>query len=129
MTASDLIFDSEDATFTFRQDLASMSSAKLKKYRTVNTPDSSIVELFARPATVQAFAGNPTQRTGALPFTGERTSDGIKFSRIDGPWKIDQQWVIPDKGYAGKLTITYSNQSAEAKNRYGARFSSGARLR
>jgi YidC/Oxa1 family membrane protein insertase len=115
MAPQDLIFDTKDVSFAYRQDLASPSSAKLKNYRSLNTPDSELVELFARPATIQAFAGNPPLRTGALSFTGERMADGIKFSRMDGPWKIDQQWIVPASGYAGKLTITYTNVSAEAK--------------
>ena len=115
MAAGDLIIDTKDVTFTFRQDLGSMSSAKLKNYKSLNTVDSEPVELFDRPPAVQAFAGNPPPRTGSLSFSGERTADGIKFSRIDGPWKIDQQWVLPSTGYGGKLTITYATQSATAQ--------------
>ena len=115
MSASDLVIDSQDVTFSFRQDLGSLSSAKLKNYKEVNTPDSAPVELFARPATIQAYAQNPPTRTGPLSFSGVRTADGIKFSRVDGPWKIDQQWTLPASGYGGKLAITYSNQSAVAQ--------------
>ena len=115
MPAGDLVFDTKDVTFTFSQDLASLTSAKLKNYRDHNTADSHVVELFQRPAAVQAFAGNAPQRTGSLPFTGEKTADGIKFSRVDGTWKIDQQWTIPKDGYAGKLAITFTNTAAEPK--------------
>jgi YidC/Oxa1 family membrane protein insertase len=113
MTASDLTFDTKDVTFTFAQDLASLTSAKLKSYRQSNTKgDEAVVELFARPGTVEAFAGTAPVRTESLPFSGEKTIDGIKFSRMDGSWKIDQQWTLPKEGYAGKLTLTYTNTSS-----------------
>lgn len=116
MSASDLTFDTKDVTFTFAQDLGSISSAKLKNYRESNVKtDEKVVELFSRPGTIEAFAGPAPQRTGSLPFSGEKTADGIKFSRTDGTWKIDQQWVLPKEGYTGKLTLTFTNTAPEAK--------------
>jgi YidC/Oxa1 family membrane protein insertase len=115
MSASDLVFDTKDVKFIFAQDLASLSSAELKNYKATNDADSKPVELFARPATIEAFAGNAPVRTGSLAFTGTRSGNTITFTRIDGPWKIAQNWTIPTEGYAGKLNITYTNTSSEPK--------------
>lgn len=113
MTPSDLVFDTKDVTFTFAQDLASPSSVKLKNYREKNDPsDQTVVELFARPGVVEAFGSVAPARTVSLPFAGERTPEGIKFFRTDGPWKIEQEWTVPKEGYAGKLKLTYTNESA-----------------
>lgn len=116
MPAADLVFETENVTFTFAQDLGSLTSAKLKDYRLNNNKtDQAQVELFARPAAVQAYANVAPQRTGSLPFNGQKTNDGIKFSRTDGTWTIDQQWTLPKAGYAGKLTLTYTNTASEPK--------------
>ncbi len=116
MPASDLVFETDDVTFTFTQELGSLSSAKLKDYRLNNKKDDQTqVELFARPAAIQAYANQAPTRTGSLPFNGQKTEDGIKFSRTDGPWLIDQVWTLPKSGYAGKLTVTYTNTSSEPK--------------
>jgi YidC/Oxa1 family membrane protein insertase len=115
MTPSDLIFDTKDVKFTFSQNLASLSSAVLKNYKATNNADSKQVELFDRPAAVEAFAGNPPARTGSFAFTGVRTGNTVMFTRVDDPWKITQTWTIPAEGYAGKLDITYTNTSAEPK--------------
>jgi YidC/Oxa1 family membrane protein insertase len=116
MASSDLSFDTKNVTFTFSQELGSLTSAKLKDYRLTNEKsDQTFVELFARPGAIQGYAGQAPERTGVLPFSGKKTSDGIKFSRTEGTWNIDQQWTLPTEGYAGKLTVTYTNTATEAK--------------
>jgi YidC/Oxa1 family membrane protein insertase len=120
MAPNDLVFDTKDIQFTFSQDIASLSSAKLKNYRDLNTSDSRVVELFARPAAIEAFAGAAPQRTLGLPFTGARTADGIKFTRVEDGWRIDQEWVLPKEGYAGKLLVTFTNTSQQPKPLMGS---------
>jgi len=120
MAPNDLMFDTKDIQFTFSQDIASLSSAKLKNYRDLNTSDSRVVELFARPAAIEAFAGAAPQRTLSLPFTGTRTADGIKFTRVEDGWRIDQEWVLPKEGYAGKLLVTFTNTSQQPKPLIGS---------
>ena len=115
MAPSDLVFDTKDVKFTFSQNLASLSSAELKNYQSTNNADSKQVELFDRPAAVEAFAGNAPARTGSLAFTGSRSGNNITFTRVDGPWKITHNWTIPAEGYAGKLNITFTNTAAEPK--------------
>jgi YidC/Oxa1 family membrane protein insertase len=110
MAPSDLVFDTENITFTFAQNLGSPVSAKLKQYRLTNDKkDSDVVELFQRPAAVQAYVDKAPVRTSGLAFSGKRTENGFKFTRTDGTWVIDQTWTLPQQGYAGKLNITYTN--------------------
>jgi len=120
MAPNDLVFDTKDIQFTFSQDIASLSSAKLKNYRDLNTSDSRVVELFARPAAIEAFAGAAPQRTLGLPFTGARTADGIKFTRVEDGWRIDQEWILPKEGYAGKLLVAFTNTSQQPKPLIGS---------
>ena len=115
MPLADLVVDSRDVTFTFAQELASPISAKLKNYRDHNSADSAVVELFERPGAVQGFPGNAPARTSQLAFAGQKTADGLTFTRMDGPWKIEQTWNLPKEGYAGKLTLAFTNTSGEAK--------------
>ncbi len=111
----DLIFDGRDATFTFSQELGSLTSAKLKNYRESNRPDSSLVELFARPASVQAYTVPAPSKDQALPFSAEKTPTGLVFSRQEGDWMIRQAWTLPTEGYAGSLEISFTNTSKDAK--------------
>lgn len=115
LSAEDLSFDSADVSFTFSQDLASLTSVKLKRYRDTNQKDSGQVELLARPAAIQAFADQPPPRSLSLPFAAERLPSSIAFSRDESNWTIKQTWTLPEKGYNGKLDIQFTNQAKEAR--------------
>jgi len=116
LSPRDLTFDTRDAVFVFSQEIASLASTKLKNYRDLNTKDSQLVELFARPASIQAFIGGVPPQSTILPFSAEKTPDGIKFSRTDGDWQIEQIWTIPKEGYGGKLDVTFTNKSNGPKS-------------
>lgn len=125
----DLIFEGRDATFTFSQELGSLTSAKLKNYRESNRPDSSLVELFARPASVQAYTGPAPSKDQILPFAAEKTPNGLTFSRQEGDWMIKQAWTLPKEGYAGNLEISFTNTSKDAKPLVASVFTElGARI-
>ena len=115
MPSSDLTVDTRDITFMFSQELGSPVSAKLKHYKEHNNGDSAVVELFQSPGAVQAYPAPGATKAGTLPFAGERTADGFVFSRVDGPWKISQQWTLPKEGYIGKLSLSFTNTSNEPK--------------
>jgi YidC/Oxa1 family membrane protein insertase len=55
-----------------------------------------------------------------LPFTGVRTADGIKFTRVEDGWRIDQEWILPKEGYAGKLLVAFTNTSQQPKPLIGS---------
>lgn len=115
MVTQDLLYDTRDISFTFSQELGSPISAKLKNYRDHNSANSATVELLQRPGTVLAFPGTAPARTSAQNFSGQKIADGMAFSRIDGPWKIDQIWTLPKEGYVGRLTLSFTNNSGEAR--------------
>ena len=50
-----------------------------------------------------------------MPFSGQKTDAGITFTRVDGPWKIDQTWTLPKEGYAGQLSLVFTNTSSESR--------------
>lgn len=115
MSETDLIIDAADLKLVFRQDLASPTSIIVKNYRETNDANSIPVELLSRPLTVQStLQGSQTlTRTLPLDYSGSKSGRSIIFTRQDGPWKIIQQWDTPETGYAGKLSLTWTNTSAE----------------
>jgi YidC/Oxa1 family membrane protein insertase len=115
LSEAELTFDAADVTFAMSQELGSVKSAKLKRYKNANQIDSQMVELFARPAAVQAFSAEAPPRSLALPFTAEKTPNGFSFSRQENNWDIRQIWTLPVKGYSGKLEISFTNNAVEPR--------------
>ena len=115
LPASDLTVDTQDVIFTFSQELGSLTSIKLKKYRDSNQQDSKAVELLARPAAIQAFPGPIPQRGMPLPFTAQKIPTGFNFIRQESSWEITQTWTLPSQGYGGKLDISFVNNAKEAR--------------
>lgn len=115
LSAAELTYENPDVTLTFSQELGSPASIKLKRYKDSNRQDSKAVELLARPAAVQAFPGTVPQRSLGLPFTGEKIPTGYNFSRTENDWNIIQTWTLPAQGYAGKLELSFTNKSKEAR--------------
>lgn len=117
MTESDLVIDTPDLKMTFAQNLASPVSVSIKNYRQANDPGSPAVELLHRPLAVQTVVtGQQPKQVAPTDYAGSRSGNTVTFTRQDGPWKIIQQWDVPATGYAGKLSITWTNTSAEPLN-------------
>ena len=117
LTAQELLFETPDVTFQFSQSLGSPNSIKLKHYLETNTPASPAVELLQRPLVVQALTpGKAGQKILSQAYSGKRTGNRLSFSRQEGPWKINQEWVLPETGYVGKLTTTWTNISPESQS-------------
>lgn len=117
MAATDLVIDTADIKMTFDQRLASPTSITIKNYRLTNSKDSVPVELLHSPLAVQSVTQNTQGLKRATPadYAGSKSGTSVIFTRQDGPWKVSQQWDAPQTGYVGKLTITWTNTSAEAQ--------------
>lgn len=114
MADSDLVIDTADLKMVFAQNIASPANIVVKNYKQTNEKDSAPVELLARPLAVQSLTQNnpAAKQVTAADYAGVRSGNNITFTRQDGPWKITQSWDVPTTGYAGKLTITWLNTSA-----------------
>jgi YidC/Oxa1 family membrane protein insertase len=115
LSAAELTYDTPDVTFSLSQELGSLASVKLKRYKDSNQKDSKAVDLLARPAAIQAFPGTVPARSLALPFSAEKIPTGFTFSREENNWEITQTWTLPAQGYAGKLELSFTNKAKEAR--------------
>lgn len=114
-----LVFDTDEFKVQLDQNLSGIASVTLKQFNDQIGAGAKPVQLLDSPLVIQGV----TSTAAPVPvqsgiFTGkvsETTASGtaITFSRIDGPWLVEQEFTRKADPYNVGVRIRFTNQSSQ----------------
>lgn len=119
LSQDQLTFVTDTSEWVFSQSTGGPQSVKLKNYRNANDTGSPPVNLLDSPMTVRAMATRQPSADQEILLNAERAGQTLKLWHQEGPFKILQEYTIPDKGYLAHLKVTYENVSDRPQPLYG----------
>lgn len=115
-----LLFETDTSVWRFSQKIGGIQSVELKNYRRDKDIASQPVNLLDSTMKIHALTSQEKTTPSEEAFHAERTGRSLKLWRQSGPFRITQEFTIPEKGYTASLKVTYLNTQETSHSLYGS---------
>lgn len=112
LSKKELTIDTRNVIYEFDQRDSRLVSVKLKDYDETSEGQTQLVELIKGGGLAIKAAVFPEPKAqNSLVYHATRDDRSLRFSQLEHPWFIEQEFHFDEKGYGGSLNLRFTNKS------------------